>query len=107
MARPGPGEVLAYAEEIKRRPKARWLGTPAKQLEGYYDAMAWVFGWRSVNELAGEQVSSEIPDERQISDLVVRLRRWRRFDSKDERVYHAGVRQVLEWIVGRERKPVL
>lgn len=107
MARPGPGEVLRFAEEVK----SGWRDTDDRA-RGVRSALAWVLGERNEHPVASKPAKGKghPPNMNQIrragrDAFAAGRRATSDGSSMPTRDYYKGVRECLSWISSGKRKP--
>jgi hypothetical protein len=99
MSRPGPGEVLRFAEGFGARRR------DTDRIEGVRAALSWALGERNEHPVTNESSNRYPPDMRAIAKAAQEARVAARRSSRSapvlSREYCRGVQECLSWICGR------
>jgi hypothetical protein len=100
MTGPGPGQVVVYAEGVKRRRNTTPHGV------GVRAALAWVLGEKNEHPLTNEASDGYPPNMQAITDVARDATASRKYPKLSSE-YLRGVRDCLRWINGtRSREPL-
>jgi hypothetical protein len=105
MVRPGPGQVLRFAEKVKNRKRGN------ERMDGVRAALSWVLGEDNKHPLTKEPGNQYRypPDFNAITkvanDARTAIRRPTRLSPRLPADYCKGVWECLRWIDGKRREP--
>jgi len=97
MERPGPGQVLQFANEVKE--KKYWSRKPPRT-SGVLDALAWALGEQNKHPITEQPTPQFPPDMETIAKVAEEARAAAQNHSKLRPEYCTAVHECLKWIDG-------